>query len=117
MAVIGILFSIAIPSYRYTIQHTREAVLKENLYSIRSAINMFYQDKKRYPLDLEELVSFRYLHGIPADPIARNTLWEPVFDEPSDPDMMDFSGDPMGIIDVKSSAEGQDRNGVPYKEY
>jgi len=117
MAVIGILFSIAIPSYRYTVQNTRETVLKENLYAIRDAINKFYQDKKRYPLDLEELVTYRYLHSIPTDPIAKNTLWEPVFDEPQDPDMMDFSGDPMGIIDVRSTAEGQDRDGVPYKEY
>lgn len=117
MAVIGVLFSIAIPSYRYTVQNTRETVLKENLYAIRDAINKFYLDKKRYPLDLEELVSYRYLHSIPTDPIARNRLWEPVYDEPVDPDMMDFSGDPMGIIDVKSTAEGQDRDGVPYREY
>jgi general secretion pathway protein G len=117
MAVIGVLFSIAIPSYRYTIQKTRETVLKENLHSIRDSINKFYHDKKRYPLDLEELVSNRYLHDIPTDPIARNRLWEPVMDQPLEPDMMDFSGDPMGIIDVRSSAQGQDRDGVPYSEY
>jgi len=117
MAVIGVLFGIGIPSYRYTVQHTKEAVLKENLYSIRNAINMFYRDKKRYPLDLEELVTLRYLLSIPQDPLAKNTLWEPVYDEPQDPDLIDFSGDPMGIIDVKSSTEGQDGNGVPYKDY
>lgn len=117
MSIIGVLFAIAVPSYRYAVQRSREAVLKENLYTIRTAINMFHQDKKRYPLDIEELVSFRYLHDIPQDPIARNRLWDPVYDEPQDPDLMDFSGDPMGIIDVRSSAEGQDGEGVPYKEY
>lgn len=117
MAIIGVLFAIAIPNYRHTIQKTRESVLKENLYTMRDAINKFYHDKKRYPLDLEELVSNRYLHSIPSDPIARNRLWEPILDQPMDPDMMDFSGDPLGIIDVKSTAQGQDRDGVPYNEY
>ena len=41
MAIIGILATLAIPSYVSAIKHAREAVLKEDLHVMRSAIDSY----------------------------------------------------------------------------
>lgn len=72
ISIIGILAAIAVPSYQASLIRAREAVLRENLYSIRSAIDQFAADRSRYPFTLQELVEQRYLHGIPIDPFTRS---------------------------------------------
>ena len=72
ISIIGILAAIAVPSYQASLIKAREAVLRENLYSIRSAIDQFAADRGRYPLTLQELVDQRYLRAIPVDPFTRS---------------------------------------------
>ena len=68
VTLIGILVAILIPQYKYSVLRAKEAVLKENLFQVRDAINKYYFDKKKYPSALEDLVTARYLREVPFDP-------------------------------------------------
>ncbi|MCK5057949.1 MAG: prepilin-type N-terminal cleavage/methylation domain-containing protein [Candidatus Aminicenantes bacterium] len=115
MAVIGILVSIIVPSYKHHVKRAREAVLQENLFHIRDAIAKFYSDKNNYPTALEDLVTFRYLKKIPTDPVAKKREWELIYFEPEE--MEDFDPEIFeSIIDVRSMAEGTTVDGIAYKE-
>lgn len=116
MALIGILAAIIVPNYSKHIKTTKEAVLKDNLYTIRDCISKFYLDKKRYPTSLEDLVTMNYLRDIPFDPITKKKEWklihfEPVDIEDYDPEISE------GIIDVKSLASGTSSTGEKYEDF
>lgn len=114
VTIIGILVAVALPAYRETIQRTKEAVLKENLFRLREAIDQYHADQGRYPPTLDALVEKGYLRDIPLDPITnRKDTWQLIYEEP-DPDDPNFE---PGIFDVRSGASGTDLNGVPYSEY
>jgi general secretion pathway protein G len=116
VVLIGILVSIALPIYRNAVHRAKESVLKENLFQVRDAINKFYQDKKKYPTTLDELVQFKYLRKIPEDPIARTTDWVLVHFEPED--MEDFDPEiAESIIDVKSTCDDTASDGSKYSEW
>lgn len=121
VTIIGILAAAAIVNVRYAQRKAREAVLKDNLFSMRKAIDNFYADKQRFPNDLNELVP-NYMRGIPKDPISGEADWEQVVDTPS-PDALEAETDPQavseggpGVIDVKSKAEGMTLDNVPYAD-
>ena len=42
--------------------------MKEDLYRMRDAIDQFYVDKGKYPVDLSELVGSGYLRAVPVRP-------------------------------------------------
>ncbi|MCP4219454.1 MAG: type II secretion system protein [bacterium] len=116
MTLIGILVMIALPGHRSTITKAKEAVLKENLMQIRDAINKFYFDKKKYPVELEDLVTAKYLRNIPVDPINNSREWVPVYFEPDE--MEDYDPEiAESIIDVKSSCEKAALDGTVYNEW
>ncbi len=114
MTIIGILASISVPSYQRSTIKAREAVLMEDLYQMRRAIDAYFADNAQYPESLEDLVDKRYLRGLPRDPFTRSLeTWETVAPEPTE------EGDiaPGGIFDVKSGSELVGLNGVPYREW
>jgi general secretion pathway protein G len=119
VTIVGILAGIALINVRTAQTKAREAALKENLFQMRKAIDNFYADKQRYPSSLEELVP-NYMRRIPSDPITMQPDWETVMDDPlseegaaeTDPEQMMQPG----IVDVKSRAEGQTLDNVPYSE-
>src|SRR5271155_2301753 len=76
MAVIGILLTIAIPAYVQSIKRAKEAVLKEDLHTMRVAIDQYTVDKEKAPQSLEDLVQAGYLKVVPIDPMtSRNDTW------------------------------------------
>ena len=78
MAVILILTSIAIPSYTTYLQHAKEAVLREDLRTMRGAIDSYTVDKQKAPQSLEDLVQSGYLKSMPMDPFTqRSDTWVP----------------------------------------
>jgi general secretion pathway protein G len=79
VAIIGILLSVAIPSYRHSILRAREAALKENLYILNTTIEQFTLDKERAPGSLHDLVSEGYLKSIPKDITGSRDTWVPEF--------------------------------------
>ncbi len=114
MTIIGILASIAIPSYQTSLIRSREAVLMEDLYQMRRAIDGYYADHARYPDSLQELVDARYLRGIPVDPITRSSeTWQVQPPEPT-PDGTLAEGE---VFDVRSGSDLVGLNGIPYNEW
>jgi general secretion pathway protein G len=106
LAVIATLLTIAVPRYWASLDRSKEAVLKENLYQMRDAIGKYYGDKGKYPESLEALASDKYLYRIPLDPITESaTTWIPV--PPPDPQK-------TGVYDVKSGAPGKALDGTEF---
>jgi general secretion pathway protein G len=114
MSIIGILASIAVPSY---VQHTikaRETVLLEDLYQMRRAIDAYFTDKGKYPEFLEDLVQQKYLRGIPRDPFTNSSeKWKTVPPEPTDDGQLAEGG----VFDVFSGSDLVGLNGIPYSEW
>src|SRR5277367_5071017 len=72
MAVIAVLMSIAMPIYTRSIQRSKESVLKNNLFTLRTVIDEYTYDKQKAPSTLQDLVSDGYLRQVPIDPITGN---------------------------------------------
>jgi len=109
MSVIALLLTIAIPRYFQSVDRSREAVLRENLNTVRDAIDKFYADRGRYPDSLPDLVAKRYLRAVPVDPVAESdTAWIIV-----PPPQGVGAG---GVYDLRSGAQGNALNGKAYSE-
>ena len=114
MTIIGILASIAAPNYQRSVIKAREAVLMENLYQMRRAIDAYFADHAKYPESLEALVEGKYLRGIPSDPFTNSSeTWETVVPTPT------AEGEVAegGVEDVHSGSELIGLNGTPYREW
>ena len=70
MVLIVILAGIGLTLYGNSVQRAKEAVLKEDLFRMRDAIDQYYADKNKYPPSLDALVSEKYLRAIPVDPFT-----------------------------------------------
>jgi general secretion pathway protein G len=114
VAIIGILAAVAVGQYKHSIQRAREATLKENLFRMRTQINLYFADKGKYPYDLQALVDDSYLAKIPQDPVTQSA--ETWIVEYAEIDEADISMEP-GINDVKSGAPGMSSEGTPYSEW
>lgn len=78
MVIIGILAAIAIPSFTKNVQRAREAVLREDLHTMRTAIDSYTIDKQKAPATLDDLVQAGYLKKLPEDPMThRSDTWIP----------------------------------------
>lgn len=114
MVVIGVLAMIAIPSYKRSQIKARESVLAEDLYQMRNALDAYYADNAAYPDSLEQLVTSKYLRGIPRDPFTKsNESWNCVPPEPSDSGQLAEGG----CFDVKSGSDLVGGNGIPYQDW
>jgi general secretion pathway protein G len=114
MTIIVVLASVGLIAYRSSVQRGREAVLKEDLYRLRDAIDQYYADKGKYPADLNELVSTNYIRRIPVDPITGSAeTWQPVQAE-ADPNNPTVE---PGINDVKSGSEAAAMDGTNYADW
>ena len=114
MAIIGILATLAVPSYVSAIKKAREAVLKEDLHVMRAAIDSYTMDKQKAPQSLDDLVQDGYLKAIPEDPMTHSTdTW--VTDQSQAMYSLDES-DP-GIDDVHSGSDETGSNGQPYSSW
>jgi general secretion pathway protein G len=100
VTIIMILASIAAGRYDRSVQRSREAVLKQDLYTMRQAIQQYTLDKQAAPSSLDDLVSSKYIGAVPTDPITRATDWHV--------DSEDISLSPeqttAGITDVHSAS-------------
>ena len=121
VAIVGILAAIALPAMQNAPQRAKEAVLKEDLYQLRSCIDQHLADKGMYPASLEALVEAGYLRFIPIDPITQSSdTWIEIPAEGDDVEDLqptdDEFGGATGIIDVQSGAEGATLDGTPYAD-
>lgn len=114
MTIVVTLATIAMVQYRQSVQLAREAVLKDDLFKLRDAIDQYYADKNQYPPSLDDLVSAGYIRAMPKDPITNSTsTWQAV---PAEPEAGNPSITP-GVYDVKSGAEQQAMDGTRYSDW
>ena len=113
MSLIVVLASIGIATYTNSVTRAKEAVLKEDLFRMRDALDQFYADKNKYPDSLDFLVSEKYLRTLPRDPFTLTTDWRV---EMSEPDPTDPSEVP-GVFDVKSVSKGTALDGSNYGDW
>jgi general secretion pathway protein G len=114
VSLLLILVSTAIPIYQQSIVRAREAVLSQNLFTLRSVIDQYTMDKEKAPQSLEDVVQAGYLKQIPVDPFTnKRDTWQ-VEQE----DILESVDQTQtGISNVHSGAEGTGTNGVPYSEW
>ena len=67
MAIVALLVSIAVPRYFQSIERSKEAVLRQNLATMRDALDQFLGDQGRFPDSIDELVAKRYLRSVPLE--------------------------------------------------
>ena len=109
MAIIALLLSLAIPRYFGSLERSKEAVLREDLFQLRDAIGKYYGDKGKYPESLEALASEKYLRKVPVDPITESAAtWVVV--APEDPQK-------GGVYDVRSGAQGKSSDGSSFSDW
>ena len=112
ITIIIILAAIALPQYQRTIRATREAVLRNDLYQMRTLIDQFAADKQKLPQSLDELVSEGYMRQLPVDPFTNQTDWTVTSGE----DPNSTSGE-QGIVNVHSASIDVSTEGTPYSEW
>ena len=107
MAIIATLLSVALPRYFGSLERAKETTLKQSLVVMRDAIGQYYADKGRYPEQLEDLATQRYLREVPIDPItgSRDT-WQ-IAHPPSD-----AANSAGNVYDVHSGAQGKTSDGI-----
>jgi general secretion pathway protein G len=107
VSIIGILATFAVPSYRQSVVKAREAVLQQDLATMRDVLDQYRADRGKYPPSLKEIVTAGYLRAVPVDPITRSaSTWQEIVDETDG-----------GIFDVHSGADLVASNGTPYNQW
>ncbi len=114
IAIMGILLAVAIPVYQTHLRHANEAVLKEDLYTLRNAIDQYTQDKAKAPQSLDDVVSAGYLRMLPKDPFTNsNTSWQTVQEDV----MESVDQTAPGISDVHSGSNATSTEGTAYSSW
>ena len=99
--IILVLIAMAGGRYEKSVIRAREAVLKQDLQTMRNAIQQYTLDKAAGPQSLDDLVSAGYLREIPTDPITRGRDWHSDFDNV----LLSTDQASPGITDVHSTAD------------
>lgn len=111
VSIIGILITLAQPSFNRAVMAAKEATLKENLFILRDVIDQFYADNTKYPGSLSELVEKGYIRQVPKDPLTGSTdTWVVV-------PATDEQGQAVGVYDVKSGSDRTARDGSRYSDW
>jgi len=114
LAIIGVLLTVAIPSFVGAVRQAREAVLKEDLHTMRSAIDSYTADKQKAPQSLEDLVNDGYLKEIPVDPMTRaKDTWQTSTSD----SLHSLDQTEPGIDDVHSGSQAEGTDGQPYNTW
>ena len=114
LTIISILVTIALPIANAAILRSQEAVLKSNLFTLRSLIDQYTADKLKAPHSLDDLVAAGYLRAVPKDPITGSSeTWQTVTEEATIlPEQTE-----VGIYDVHSGSSKTSSDGTPYNTW
>ena len=91
-----------------------EALLKEDLYHMRAAIDQYTQDKNRAPQHLKDLVSAGYIPAIPKDPFTNSISTWVEFREDA---TYSIDRNHPGISDVHSGSAQISSEGTRYDSW
>jgi general secretion pathway protein G len=113
IAMVMILLSIAVPTYRQSIQRARDATMRQNLFTMRQVIQEFTLDKQRAPQSLDEISQSGYMKDIPVDPCTNQKDWVVVQEDV----LLAVDQNQPGITDVHSNCALRASDGTPYTEW
>lgn len=107
VTIVGILVTMAVPSYNQSVIKSREAVLQRDLFTIRDLLDQHRADKGRYPESLSVLVAVGYMRAMPVDPFTRSSSsWQEINEATEG-----------GVFDIHSGSDLIGTNGVPYNQW
>lgn len=114
MAIVSVLLAIAVPVYQKSIIRSKESVLRNNLFTLRTMIDEYTIDKQKAPESLQTLVSEGYLRQIPQDPITNSDqTWRVIME---DTPVGGNTASP-GVFDVKSGSDQKALDGTNYSDW
>jgi general secretion pathway protein G len=114
ISIIGILLGIAVPVYNIHLRHAHEAALKQDLHTMREAIDQYTQDKNKAPQSLEDIVTAGYLARIPVDPFTQSAdTWQVVNEDV----LTALDQTQPGITDVHSGSDATSSEGTAYSSW
>ena len=132
-AIALMLFTMAIPLVRVTVQRQRERELRQALWEIRDGIDRYKEAADRgsfrtkvgsesYPPDIETLVKgedvggkkLRFLRRIPVDPMTGKDEWGM---RSMQDDIQSDSWGGQNLFDVYTKSQGTALDGTSYREW
>ncbi len=114
ISIILILIGIAVPAYQQSVIRAKEAVLRQDLKTMRDQIDNYTMDKEKAPQALQDLVDAGYLRGIPKDPFTGSSdTWQT---ESSDT-LQSLDQTEPGITDVHSGSSATGSDGTAYNTW
>ena len=114
LTIILTVISIAVPLYQKAIIRSKEAVLKNNLATLRTLIDEYTFDKEKAPQSLQDLVTEGYLRELPMDPITKSReTWKIEMEDA----LRTVDQKEPGIFDVRSGSEGTSLDGTKYADW
>lgn len=106
LSIIGLLLTLVSPRYFTNVSKAREATLRHNLATLRTAIDQHYADSGRYPESLDALVHKKYIRAVPVDPITGSTATWTV--------IAPGERGPGAVYDVRSGSADGGGDGIAY---
>ncbi len=114
LSIMLILISIAVPIYSQSIIRAREAVLRQDLFTLRSVISQYTEDKQKAPQSLDDLITAGYLKQIPKDPFTNsNSSWQVEQEDI----LLSVDQQEPGITDVHSGSNTVGSDGTAYSTW
>jgi len=114
ISIIIILMGIAIPNFQLSLLHSKETVLRSDLYAMRTAIDQYTLDKQKAPQSLSDLVTAGYMKYMPKDPITNSTdTWQTEQEDT----LMAVDQTSPGIVDVHSGSSQTASDGTAYNSW
>lgn len=113
ISIMLILMAVALPIYNQSIVRSREAVLRQDLFQLRSLISQYTLDKQKAPQALDDLVQGGYLKVLPKDPMTNEANWEVVQEDI----LLTVDQQDPGINDVHSASNAMASDGTAYSSW
>ena len=113
ISIILILVGIAAGMYQQAIRRARESVLKQDLQTMRNAIDNYTMDKLQAPQSLQDLADAHYLREIPIDPFTNQRDWVAHFGDT----LISPEQTGTGLDDVHSNSDQMGSDGTPYNTW
>jgi general secretion pathway protein G len=114
IAIISILAAIAGARYEHSVWRAREAVLRNDLFTLRSSIDQYTLDKQKAPQSLSDLMSAGYIKAVPVDPMTNSSDSWVTEQEDS---LMALDQSAPGIVDVHSGSGATSTDGSVYSSW
>ena len=93
---------------------SKEAGLKESLFTLRRAIDKYTMDQHKAPPTLQDLIAKGYIGSIPVDPMTGSkSTWRVTVEDPA----QSVDRNEPGIFDVHSGSDGVSSDGTRYADW